>query len=149
MYADQCLHWKKQQLRIPKYNAKYNKCHQYNPPHNYTDTLNRSAFLWKYCKHQRQARWIQRRMPIRKVGVRSHTWSFKNVSIRHENTNTVITFPSLCTTNSKPSFKEYKHKYLLVSQPYSVSFYAPASIFVQTKQAFIVLIFSTPSPDNQ
>lgn len=46
-------------------------------------------FLWKYCKHQRQARWIQRRMPIRKVGVRSHTWSFKNVSIRHENTNTV------------------------------------------------------------
>lgn len=89
VYADQCLHWKKQQLRIPKYNAKYNKCHQYNPPHNYTDTLNRSAFLWKYCKHQRQARWIQRRMPIRKVGVRSHTWSFKNVSIRHENTNTV------------------------------------------------------------
>lgn len=73
VYADQCLHWKKQQLRIPKYNAKYNKCHQYNPPHNYTDTLNRSAFLWKYCKHQRQARWIQRRMPIRKVGVRSHT----------------------------------------------------------------------------
>lgn len=62
---------KKQQLRIPKYNAKYNKCHQYNSPHNYKDTLNRSAFLSKYRKHQRQARWIQRRMPIRKVGVRS------------------------------------------------------------------------------
>lgn len=43
---------KKQQLRIPKYNAKYNECHQYNPPHNYTDTLNRSAFLSKYRKHQ-------------------------------------------------------------------------------------------------
>lgn len=71
----------------------------------------------------------------------------KTCQLQH--TITVITFPSLCTTNSKPSFKEYKHKYLLVSQPYSVSFYALASIFVQTKQAFIVLIFSTPSPDNQ
>lgn len=57
--------------------------------------------------------------------------------------------PFALHTNSKPSFKEYKHKYLMVSQPYSVSFYTPASIFVQTKQAFIVLIFSTPSPDNQ